>query len=153
MEHPAPTPEERLRAAGLRATAPRVAVLDWVGDHPHATADEVGTAVRARLGTISRQTVYDVLSACVGAGLVRQIRPAGHPARFETRTGDNHHHIVCRACGRVEDDDCTVATRPCLDPDDDRGFTVDEAELVFWGMCPDCHATDRVETEPLAVAD
>ena len=128
----------RLRAAGLRVTAPRHATLEWLVDHPHATADQVGAGVRERLGQISVQSVYKVLAACVDAGLVRQIEPAGHPARFECRTDDNHHHLVCRACGVVADVDCVVGEPACLTPDDDRGFAVDEAEVVFWGTCPAC---------------
>ncbi|WP_189061359.1 Fur family transcriptional regulator [Longimycelium tulufanense] len=137
---------QRLRAAGLRVTAPRLAVLTWVSDHPHVTADEVTTAVRERLGSVSTQAVYDVLNACTRAGLLRRIEPAGHPARFETRIGDNHHHLVCRACGRTEDVDCLVGARPCLDPSDTSGFEVDEAEVVFWGWCPDCRDAGRAPT-------
>lgn len=131
-------PQQQLRAAGLRVTAPRVAVLDWLAEHPHATADQIGLGVRQRIGSVSTQAVYDVLAACTGIGLVRRIEPAGHPARFERRTGDNHHHLVCRGCGRTEDVDCVLDTRPCLTPSDARGFAVDEAELVFWGRCPAC---------------
>lgn len=127
-----------LREAGLRVTAPRQAVLEWLADRPHATAEQIYAGVRERLGSISKQTVYDVLAVCVGTDLVRQIRPAGHPARFERRTGDNHHHLVCRDCGRVEDADCPIGRRPCLSPGHDRGFVVDEAEVVFWGTCPAC---------------
>ncbi|MCP2258034.1 Fur family transcriptional regulator, ferric uptake regulator [Streptoalloteichus tenebrarius] len=136
-----PDPRQRLRAVGLRVTAPRLAVLDWLAGHPHATADEVATAVRQRLGTVSTQAVYDVLNACTRVGLLRRIEPAGHPARFETRAGDNHHHLVCRQCGRTEDVDCVVGARPCLDPSDTAGFEVDEAEVLFWGLCPDCRST------------
>ncbi|MPZ64605.1 MAG: transcriptional repressor [Pseudonocardiaceae bacterium] len=130
--------QQLLRDAGLRVTAPRVAVLQWLAEHPHSTADQVGLGVRQRIGSVSTQAVYDVLSACTGIGLVRRIEPAGHPARFERRTGDNHHHLVCRSCGRTEDVDCVVGARPCLKPNDARGFAVDEAELVFWGLCPAC---------------
>ncbi len=129
---------ERLRTAGMRVTASRVAVLEVLGEHPHATADTVARLVAARLGSVSKQAVYDVLAACTHAGLVRRIEPAGSAALFETRTGDNHHHLVCRRCGRTEDVDCTVGERPCLAPGEDAGFTVDEAEVVFWGLCPDC---------------
>ncbi|HEY8372729.1 MAG TPA: Fur family transcriptional regulator [Pseudonocardiaceae bacterium] len=131
-------PRQRLRAAGLRVTAPRVAVLEWVDTHPHVTAEEVAAAVRERLGSVSTQAVYDVLHACARAGLLRRIELAGHPARYEARIGDNHHHLVCRACGRTEDIDCMVGTRPCLTPSDSIGFEVDETEVVFWGLCPDC---------------
>ncbi|HEY0578159.1 MAG TPA: Fur family transcriptional regulator [Pseudonocardia sp.] len=127
-----------LRTARMRVTASRVAVLEALGDHPHATADTVATLVTQRLGSVSKQAVYDVLAACTRAGLLRRIEPAGSAARFETRTGDNHHHLVCRRCGRTEDVDCTVGQRPCLSPGDDAGFDVDEAEVVFWGLCPDC---------------
>ncbi|PZS18588.1 MAG: transcriptional repressor [Pseudonocardiales bacterium] len=130
--------ETALREAGLRVTRPRTAVLDVLVEHPHATADLVSQQVTARLGKVSKQAVYDVLAACVDAGLVRQIEPAGLPALFETRTGDNHHHLVCRACGRTTDLDCATGARPCLTPSDDAGYTVDEAEVVFWGLCPNC---------------
>ena len=131
-------PAERLRAVGLRVTAPRVATLDWLGGHPHATADQVADGVRARLGSVSTQAIYDVLHACTETGLLRRIEPAGHPARFETRTADNHHHLVCRVCGRTEDVDCVVGFAPCLDPSNSAGYVVDEAEVVFWGLCPGC---------------
>ena len=142
-----------LRGAGLRVTAPRRAVLAWLAEHPHSTADAVGIGVRAELGTISTQAVYDVLAACVDAGLVRRIEPAGHPARFERRVADNHHHLVCRSCGAAVDVDCTIGPAPCLEPVDTHGFAVDEAEVVFWGLCPDCqdpsrraqHEEDRAE--------
>ncbi|MDM7487208.1 Fur family transcriptional regulator [Rhodococcus indonesiensis] len=128
----------QLRAAGLRVTAPRVAVLGAVAAHPHSDADEIAAAVRSELGSVSTQAVYDVLKACVGAGLLRRIEPAGSPARYETRIGDNHHHLVCRNCGAVTDIDCAVGAAPCLEPSDDHGYTVDEAEVTFWGLCPDC---------------
>ncbi|NHD19225.1 MULTISPECIES: Fur family transcriptional regulator [Actinopolyspora] len=129
---------ERLRASGLRATAPRTAVLDWLSDNPHSTADQVADAVRQHLGSVSTQAVYDVLHACTAAGLLRRIEPAGHPARFESRTADNHHHLVCRACGRTEDVDCVQGAAPCLTPSSTSGYSIDEAEIVFWGQCPDC---------------
>jgi Fe2+ or Zn2+ uptake regulation protein len=129
---------QQLRATGLRVTGPRQAVLEWLADHPHATVDEIGNGVRDHFRAVSTQAVYDVLAACAEVGLVRRIEPAGHPARYERRTGDNHHHLVCRNCGRVEDVDCAVGAQPCLTPDDDRGYDLDQAELVFWGMCPDC---------------
>ncbi|MCI2422018.1 transcriptional repressor [Saccharopolyspora sp. K220] len=134
-------PRERLRAAGLRVTKPRLAVLRWLAGHPHATADQVATAVRGRLGSVSTQAVYDVLNACGNAGLLRRIEPAGHPARFETRTADNHHHLVCRVCGRTEDVDCVYGSAPCLTPSSTAGYDVDEAEVVFWGLCPDCRSS------------
>jgi Fur family ferric uptake transcriptional regulator len=130
--------EAALREAGLRVTRPRAAVLDVLIDHPHATADLVTQKVRAKLGKVSTQAVYDVLAACVQAGLVRRIEPAGSAALFELRAGDNHHHLVCRVCGRTTDVDCAAGVRPCLTPSDDAGYAVDEAEVVFWGLCPNC---------------
>jgi Fur family ferric uptake transcriptional regulator len=132
------TLRHRLRTAGLRVTAPRLAVLEWLAGHPHTSADQVATGVRGQIGSVSTQAVYDVLNACVRAHLVRRIEPAGSPARFETRTGDNHHHLVCRRCGRTEDVDCVVGSAPCLEPSDPKGFEVVEAEVVFWGYCQDC---------------
>ncbi|KJF25318.1 transcriptional repressor [Rhodococcus sp. AD45-ID] len=128
----------QLRAAGLRVTAPRLAVLNAVTAQPHSDADSVAAQVRQQLGSVSTQAVYDVLKACVSAGLLRRIEPAGSPARFETRTGDNHHHLVCRSCGKVVDVDCVVGQAPCLEPSDRHGFEIDEAEVVFWGRCNDC---------------
>jgi len=127
-----------LREVGLRVTAPRVAVLDVLVEHPHATADRVAQLVGAKLGKVSKQAVYDVLAACVDAGLVRRIEPAESPALFETRTGDNHHHLVCRACRLITDVDCATGARPCLTPSDDAGYALDEAEVVFWGLWPTC---------------
>jgi Fur family ferric uptake transcriptional regulator len=138
-----PGPRELLKDAGLRVTAPRIAVLDWLAEHPHATADQVADGVRARLGSVSTQAVYDVLNACARTGLLRRMEPAGHPARYETRTGDNHHHLVCRDCGRTEDVDCVHGTAPCLEPSSTAGFTVDEAEVLFWGLCPDCRRPQK----------
>lgn len=138
--HHVADPRARLRAAGLRVTAPRQAVLGVLGEHPHSTAEAVASTVRARLGSVSTQAVYDVLAACVDAGLVRRIEPAGSAALYETRTGDNHHHVVCRSCGATADVDCVVDQRPCLTPSDTGGFVVDEAEVVFWGTCPTCAA-------------
>ncbi len=129
---------QRLRDAGLRVTAPRLAVLHVLAGHPHSTAETLARLVRGRIGRVSTQAVYDVLAACAGAGLVRRIEPAGSPARFETRTGDNHHHLVCRSCGRTTDVDCAIGARPCLTPSDDAGYQLDEAEVVFWGLCPSC---------------
>ena len=130
----------RLRAAGLRVTAPRQAVLGVLADSPHATADAVATEVRGRLGSVSTQAVYDVLAACVDAGLVRRIEPAGSAARYETRTGDNHHHVVCRACGATADVDCVVGSAPCLAPNASSGYSIEQAEVTFWGLCPACRA-------------
>lgn len=132
---------EQLRAVGLRVTAPRVAVLDAVADAPHSDADGVAAKVRESLGSVSTQAVYDVLKACVGAGLLRRIEPAGSAALYEARTGDNHHHLVCRSCGTVVDIDCAVGAAPCLEPDQSHGFVIDEAEVVFWGRCPRCQLT------------
>jgi Fur family transcriptional regulator, stress-responsive regulator len=134
-------PREQLRAVGLRVTAPRLAVLDWLSTHPHATADQVAVGVRERLDSVSTQAIYDVLNACTQAKLLRRIEPAGHPARFETRTSDNHHHLVCRLCDRTEDVDCVVGFAPCLEPSNALGFVLDEAEVVFWGLCPACAVT------------
>jgi Fe2+ or Zn2+ uptake regulation protein len=143
MPHQESPARERLRAAGLRVTAPRIAVLDWLAGHPHTTVDQVAAGVRELVGSVSTQAVYDVLGACSGVSLVRRIEPAGHPARFETRTGDNHHHLVCRGCGRTEDVDCVHGSAPCLEPSGTAGFEVDEAEVVFWGLCPECRAKAR----------
>ncbi|MCP2319695.1 Fur family transcriptional regulator, ferric uptake regulator [Nocardia amikacinitolerans] len=136
-------PRALLRAAGLRVTAPRVAVLDAVAAVPHSDADRVAATVRKTLGAVSTQAVYDVLNACVRAGILRRIEPAGSPARYETRIGDNHHHLVCRSCGTVVDIDCAVGSAPCLQPSNDHGFVVDEAEVVFWGLCPTCGSRER----------
>lgn len=138
IKKPSTQTTQDLRGSGLRVTASRCAVLDWLSNHPHATVDEICVGTRERLGAVSKQAVYGVLSACGEAGLVRQIRPGGHPARFERRTGDNHHHLVCRSCGRVEDTDCKVGLSPCLTPDRNHGFDVDEAEVMFWGLCSTC---------------
>lgn len=148
-EKPTSQTATELRDSGLRVTAARCAVLDWLRDHPHATVDEICDGTRERLGAVSKQAVYGVLSACGEAGLVRQIRPDGHPARFERRTGDNHHHLICRSCGRVEDADCKIGARPCLTPDRDHGFDVDEAEVMFWGLCSTC----KVKPSNLSAGD
>ncbi|KOV56192.1 Fur family transcriptional regulator [Streptomyces sp. MMG1121] len=135
---PTPTTAEELRGAGLRVTAARVALLETVRDGDHLGVEAIASGVRARVGHISLQAVYEALHALTSAGLVRRIEPAGHPARFEGRVGDNHHHIVCRSCGAVVDVDCAVGDAPCLTASDDRGFAIDEAEVVYWGTCPDC---------------
>jgi Fur family transcriptional regulator, stress-responsive regulator len=129
---------ERLRAKGLRVTAQRIAVLDAVGCGGHPGVEEIESRVLGTLGTISTQAVYDVLGALDGAGLVRRIEPAGSPARYEARVGDNHHHVVCRSCGAIGDVDCTVGAAPCLEPSAAQGFAIDEAEITFWGTCPGC---------------
>lgn len=149
MRHNVTSVSDQLRRAGLRVTGPRRAVLEWLTEHPHATADQIACAVRERIGSVSTQAIYDVLGVCGDAGLVRRIEPAGHPGRYERRTGDNHHHLVCRSCGRTEDADCTAGARPCLVPDHDHGYAIDEAEVVFWGLCPDCKSTATLdETSP-----
>ncbi|WP_455749541.1 Fur family transcriptional regulator [Nocardia fluminea] len=130
--------EQMLRAASLRVTAPRLAVLTAVHQHPHTDTDTILSRVRATLGAVSQQAVYDVLRALTSAGLLRRIQPMGTVARYETRVGDNHHHLVCRSCGVIVDVECAVGDAPCLSPSDDRGFVVDEAEVVYWGRCPDC---------------
>jgi Fe2+ or Zn2+ uptake regulation protein len=135
--HPASDSRALLRGAGLRVTGPRVAVLSVLIDHPHIDTDTVLRRARA-LTPLSTQTGYDVLSALTAAGLARRIEPAGHVALYEVRVGDNHHHLVCRGCGRIEDVDCAVGRAPCLDPSDTHGFELDEAEVTFWGLCADC---------------
>ena len=129
-----------LREHGLQATAQRIAVLRAVAEIPHGTADAIDKAVRHRLGTVSRQAVYDSLSTLTERGLIRRIQPAGSPARYEDRVGDNHHHLVCRACGQMVDVDCAVGDTPCLTAADDAGYEVDEAEVIYWGRCPSCVA-------------
>ncbi|MFF4685236.1 Fur family transcriptional regulator [Streptomyces sp. NPDC001307] len=135
---PPPTTAEELRGAGLRVTAARVALLETVRAGDHLGVEAIASGVRNRVGHISLQAVYEALHALTAAGLVRRIEPAGHPARYEGRVGDNHHHIVCRSCGAVADVDCAVGDAPCLTASDDRGFAIDEAEVVYWGVCPDC---------------
>ncbi len=140
-----PTPTEfepTLRAVGLRVTRPRLAVLGAVRDQPHADTDSIIRAVRADLGEVSHQAVYDVLRALTTAGLLRRIQPSGSVARYEARIADNHHHLVCRSCGAIVDVECAVPERPCLTVSESHGFTIDEAEVVFWGVCPDC-STDN----------
>jgi len=140
--------EGRLREKALRVTAPRLAVLAAVHEHPHADTDALARVVRSRLGSVSHQTVYDVLRVLTEADLVRRIQPAGATARYETRVGDNHHHLVCRSCGTIVDVDCAVGDTPCLHADEDHGFEVDEAEVVYWGTCPDCLATSSASELP-----
>ena len=130
-----------LRGADLRVTRPRLAVLAAVHAHSHADTDSIIGAVRADLGEVSHQAVYDVLRALTLAGLVRRIEPAGSVARYESRIGDNHHHVVCRSCGAIADVDCAVDTTPCLTASDDHGFVIDEAEVIYWGLCPACSST------------
>ena len=128
----------KLRESGLRVTAPRLAVFNVVDKKAHIPAEDVASHVRAQLGTVSTQTVYDALRTLVDVGLVSRIEPAGHPALYETRIGDNHHHVVCRECGRVEDVACAVGEAPCLHAAESHGFAIDEAEVVYWGTCPEC---------------
>lgn len=130
--------EGMLREVSLRVTRPRVAVLSAAHAHPHADTETLIRAVRADLGEVSHQAVYDVLHALTAAGLLRRIQPRGSVARYETRVGDNHHHVVCRSCGAVADVDCAVGPAPCLTASNDQGFTIDEAEVIYWGLCPDC---------------
>lgn len=128
----------RLREVGLRVTAPRLAVLAATAAGGHPTVGEAAARARERLGSVSLQAVYDVLRVLDQRGLVRRIEPMGHPARYEARVGDNHHHLVCRSCGAVADVACTVGRAPCLDPATDAGYVVDEADVTYWGMCPTC---------------
>ncbi|ODU05598.1 MAG: transcriptional repressor [Pseudonocardia sp. SCN 72-86] len=132
--------EQSLREAALRVTGPRRAVLSAVLDHPHADTDTLIAATRERLGSVSHQAVYDVLRVLTDAGLIRRFQPAGSVARYEARVGDNHHHLVCRSCGAVTDVDCAKGAAPCLTASDTAGFQIDEAEVVYWGVCPACQA-------------
>jgi Fur family transcriptional regulator, stress-responsive regulator len=132
--------EGMLRGSALRVTRPRVAVLAAVHDHPHADTDSIIGVVRADLGEVSHQAVYDVLRALTDAGLLRRIQPPGSVARYEARVGDNHHHVVCRSCGAIADVDCAVGAAPCLTASDDHGYTIDEAEVIYRGECPECVA-------------
>ena len=131
-------PADLLRQHGIQVTAQRLAVLRAVSAQPHVTADAVAEVVRAEIGAISRQSVYDALGVLVEKGLLRRIQPVGSPARFEDRVGDNHHHLICRICGRVVDVDCAIGSAPCLTAADGQGFEIDEAEVAYWGRCPDC---------------
>lgn len=131
-------PTETLRHHGLQVTAQRVAVLNAVSECPHGTADEIAARVRSGIGTISRQAVYDALGILAEKGLIRRIQPAGSPARYEDRVGDNHHHLICRSCNRMVDVDCAVGSAPCLHAADDAGFAIDEAEVIYWGLCRTC---------------
>ena len=143
---------DRLRVVGLRVTRPRLSVLDVLAEHPHADADTIVTAARAAHPALSPQAVYGILRALVDRGLARRIEPAGAPALFELRVGDNHHHLVCRSCGAVADVDCAAGAAPCLDPSDTAGFVVDEAEVVFWGFCRGCQvaaATESADQHPI----
>jgi Fe2+ or Zn2+ uptake regulation protein len=138
-----------LRQHGVQVTAQRLAVLRAVASRPHGTAEEIAVLVRAEIGAVSRQGVYDALGTLAGKGLVRRIQPAGSPARYEDRVDDNHHHIVCRSCDRTLDVDCAVGHKPCLQAADDHGFVVDEAEVIYWGYCPACQKTARRQRSQL----
>ena len=137
--------ERMLREAALRVTRPRVAVLSVVRDHPHADTDSIIGAVRKDLPKVSHQAVYDVLRALTTAGLVRRIQPMGSVARYEARVGDNHHHVACRSCGAISDVDCAVGAAPCLTASDAHGYTIDEAEVIYWGLCPACSPGSTAE--------
>ena len=136
--------ERLLRHVGLRVTRPRATVLTAVYDHPHADTDSIIRVVRERLGRVSTQAVYDVLRALTAAGLVRRIEPAGSVSRYESRVGDNHHHVVCRSCGAIADVDCAVGDAPCLNASHHHGYEIDEAEVVYWGRCPECVAAASI---------
>ena len=144
--------QQMLRGAALRVTRPRVAVLTAVHAHPHADTDSIIRAVRADLPDVSHQAVYDSLSTLTSAQLVRKIQPSGSVARYESRVGDNHHHVVCRSCGVIADVDCAVGEAPCLTASDDdgslAGFSIDEAEVIYWGLCPDCLASQASRSHP-----
>jgi Fe2+ or Zn2+ uptake regulation protein len=137
----APTAAEDLRGAGLRVTAARVALLTTVRGGDHLGVEAIASGVRDLIGHVSFQAVYDALHALTAAGLIRRIEPAGSLARFEGRVGDNHHHVACRSCGVVADVDCAVGAAPCLTASDDHGFAIGEAEVIYWGLCPDCSTT------------
>jgi Fur family ferric uptake transcriptional regulator len=127
-----------LREHGLQVTSQRVAVLRAVAERPHSTTDDIDKAVRTEIGAVSRQAVYDALSILTDKGLIRRIQPAGSPARYENRVGDNHHHLICRTCGRMVDVDCAIGETPCLTAADGSGYEIDEAEVLYWGRCPEC---------------
>ena len=142
-----------LRERGIQVTAQRLAVLRAVAGAPHITADAVAEVVRTEIGAISLQSVYDALALLVSEGLIRRIQPSGSPARFEDRVGDNHHHLICRTCGRVVDVDCAAGAAPCLTPIDDRGYEIDEAEVAYWGRCPDCLEQSRAASPRVRSTD
>ena len=130
--------EQQLRSSGLQVTAQRLAIMEAVTASPHATAEELTEFVRGKIGSISRQAVYDTLGAFADKRLIRRIQPTGSPTRFEDRVGDNHHHLVCRGCALIFDIDCAVGSTPCLEAEQDHGFEIDEAEVIYWGRCPNC---------------
>jgi Fur family ferric uptake transcriptional regulator len=136
-----------LRRHGLRVTAQRLAVLRAVSDRPHSTAEEICTVVRAEIGAISRQAVYDAFAALTDKGVLRRIQPAGSPVRYEDRVADNHHHLICRTCNRMVDVDCAVGDTPCLTAADDSGYEIDEAEVIYWAQCPGCVAASSVSSD------
>ena len=136
-------PTATLRRHGIHVTAQRLAVMSAVAASPHAAADDILAVVKKDIGSISRQSVYDTLNTLTELGVLRRIQPMGSPARYEDRTNDNHHHLLCRSCGRVVDIDCAVGARPCLTADDDHGFDIDEAEVIYWGHCPKCRKSAR----------
>ncbi|MEU2041869.1 Fur family transcriptional regulator [Nocardia niwae] len=140
--------QQMLRGVSLRVTRPRVAVLSAVHDHPHADTESIIRAVRSALPEVSHQTVYDSLNALTATGLVRRIQPSGSVARYESRVGDNHHHVVCRACGVIADVDCAIGDAPCLTASDDSGFSIDEAEVIYWGLCPNCVERQASRSHP-----
>jgi Fur family ferric uptake transcriptional regulator len=144
-----PRPEQAsvLRRHGVQVTAQRLAVLRAVSERPHGTAADVEAAARAEIGAISPQAVYDALAVLTDRGIIRRIQPAGSPARYEDRVGDNHHHLICRACGRTVDTDCAVGYTPCLTASDSRGYEIEEAEVIYCGRCPDCAAASAVVSD------
>lgn len=141
------TDEQLLRERGLQVTAQRLAIMAAVADHPHSSADNLADSVRTAIGSISRQAVYDGLGVLVDHSLIRRIQPAGSPARFEARVGDNHHHLICRSCRIMVDIDCAAGEAPCLEADDDNGFVIDEAEVIYWGLCANCQKAALVSSE------
>jgi Fur family transcriptional regulator, stress-responsive regulator len=146
-------PADLLRRRGIQVTAQRLAVLRAVSNQPHTTADAVADVVRSEIGAISLQAVYDALAILVVGGIIRRIQPAGSPARFEDRVGDNHHHLICRLCGNVVDVDCAVGDAPCLTAADDNGYEIDEAEVAYWGRCPQCVAKSNRSAAAVAKAE
>ena len=145
-DDPTETPDRVLRRHGLHVTSQRAAVMRAVSERSHATADDIHAEVRAEIGAISRQAVYDALATLTDKGVFRRIQPARSPARYESRVGDNHHHLICRSCGRTADVDCAVGDTPCLTAADDSGYQIDEAEVIYWGRCPACVAADPAQS-------
>jgi Fur family ferric uptake transcriptional regulator len=143
--NPAAERSALLREHGLHVTAQRLSVLSAVAHHPHGTADDIDKVVRAELGNVSRQAVYDALAALTEKRILRRMQPAGSPARYEDRVGDNHHHLICRTCGQMVDVDCATGDAPCLTASDDAGYAIDEAEVIYWGRCPACAGSATAE--------